>query len=113
MNSKPSQYFSDMDVMYLSPCLKYNKVITISIKDFYLLHVMNVCYDEQAPKKEALENVLSSLKMEGINFIFLIQNILALVNQITAVFRLRISVQQLLICRLVPSFQQTDFAIPY
>lgn len=72
MNSKPSQYFSDMDVMYLSPCLKYNKVKTISIKDFYLLHVMNVCYDEQAPKKEALENVLSSLKMEGINFIFLI-----------------------------------------
>jgi len=52
--------------------LNFKSGIDIAIKDFYLLHISNVCYDEQAPKKEALENVLSSLKMNGINFIFLI-----------------------------------------
>ena len=64
--------FLDKDVMYLSKSLKYKDGNEISIKDFYLLHITNVCYDEQAPKKEALENVLSSLKMDGINFVFLI-----------------------------------------
>ena len=58
--------------MYLSNCLRFKNGNEISIKDFYLLHISDVCYDEQAPKKEALENVLSSLKMEGINFVFLI-----------------------------------------
>lgn len=64
--------FLDKNVMYLSNCLRFKNGNEISIKDFYLLHISDVCYDEQAPKKEALENVLSSLKMEGINFVFLI-----------------------------------------
>ncbi|MBQ7568227.1 ATP-binding protein [bacterium] len=64
--------FLKKDVMYLSQRLSFREVKPIPIKDFYLLRVTNVCYDEQAPKKEALENVLSSLKMDGINFVFLI-----------------------------------------
>jgi len=67
-----SNFFLNKEVMYLSQNLSFKKAGNISIKDFYLLHITNVCYDEQAPKKEALENVLSSLKMEGINFVFLI-----------------------------------------
>lgn len=70
--SQPSNYFSDKDVMYLSQSLAFIGTEKIEIRDFYLLKITSVCYDEQAPKKEALENVLSSLKMEGINFIFLI-----------------------------------------
>ena len=34
-------------------------------------------------------------------------------NEITIESRQEPSERQLLICRLVPSFQQTDFAIPY
>lgn len=64
--------FLNKDLMYLSKSLSFQSSRSISIKDFYLLHITNVCYDEQAPKKEALENVLSSLKMDGINFVFLI-----------------------------------------
>ena len=64
--------FFSKDVMYLSQSMNFSNINDIAIKDFYLLHITEVCYDEQAPKKEALENVLSSLKMDGINFIFLI-----------------------------------------
>lgn len=71
MNSQ-NNYFSDKDVMYLTNNLDFLKPPQIDTSDFYLLHITEVCYDEQAPKKEALENVLSSLKMEGINFLFLI-----------------------------------------
>ena len=67
-----SDFFLSKDVMYLSKSLSFNRSSDIAIKDFYLLHITNVCYDEQAPKKEALENVLSSLNMQGINFVFLI-----------------------------------------
>lgn len=66
------KYFSDKDTMYLTDTLIFRKTPELDISDFYLLQITDVCYDEQAPKKEALENVLSSLKMEGINFLFLI-----------------------------------------
>ena len=71
MENKVKNFFSK-DVMYLSRSMNFSNTDDIAIKDFYLLHITEVCYDEQAPKKEALENVLSSLKMDGINFIFLI-----------------------------------------
>lgn len=66
-------YFSDIyKTMYLTNTLIFQKPPELDISDFYLLQITDICYDEQAPKKEALENVLSSLKMEGINFLFLI-----------------------------------------
>ena len=64
--------FMNKKLMYLSYDLNFIKKSKIAIKDLYLLNITNICYDEQAPKKEALENVLSSLKMDGINFVFLI-----------------------------------------
>lgn len=65
-------YFSNKDVMYLTDTLDFREKSKIETDDFYLLQITDVCFDEQAPKKEALENVLTSLKMEGINFLFLI-----------------------------------------
>ena len=63
---------TDHSIMYLNHALSYKEVRDISIRDFYLLKVSSVSFDDQAPKKEALENVLSSVRMQGINFIFLI-----------------------------------------
>lgn len=72
MNSLQKDYLTDKNVMYLANTLEFKKSSKIENKDFYLLKITDICYDEQAPKKEALENVLSSLKMEGLNFLFLI-----------------------------------------
>lgn len=72
MNENGKDYLNDKNVMYLSNILEFKKINPIENKDFYLLKVTDICYDEKAPKKEALENVLSSLKMEGLNFLFLI-----------------------------------------
>lgn len=72
MNNEQKNYLTDKNVMYLTNTLEFKKSSKIENKDFYLLKITDICYDEQAPKKEALENVLSSLKMEGLNFIFLI-----------------------------------------
>ncbi|MGN0482097.1 MAG: helicase HerA domain-containing protein [Lachnospiraceae bacterium] len=65
-------YLTNKSVMYLTNLLDFQKTKEIENKDIYLLKVTDICYEEQAPKKEALENVLSSLKMDGLNFIFLI-----------------------------------------
>lgn len=72
MKDIEKEYLTDKNVMYLTNSLEFKKSKKIENKDFYLLKVTDICYDEQAPKKEALENVLSSLKMDGLNFIFLI-----------------------------------------
>lgn len=67
-----NDFIIDNNIMYLYDSINFKNFPKINISDFYLLRVTNICYDEQAPKKEALENVLSSLKMNGINFLFLI-----------------------------------------
>lgn len=72
MEKNDKDYLTDRNVMYLANSLEFNKTKNFENADLYLLHVTDICYDEQAPKKEALENVLSSLKMDGINFLFLI-----------------------------------------
>lgn len=72
MSCEEKDYLTDKNVMYLSNELDMKRFKQIQNREFYLLKITDICYDEQAPKKEALENVLSSLKMEGLNFIFLI-----------------------------------------
>ena len=42
------------------------------LSDIALYRIEEVSFEEQAPRKEALENVLSTMKIEGINFIYLI-----------------------------------------
>lgn len=72
VNNVKTDYLTDKKVMYLSNTLVFKPIDKIANQDFYLLNITDICYDEQAPKKEALENVLSSLKIDGLNFIFLI-----------------------------------------
>lgn len=44
----------------------------IEPKDIALYRVDEISFEDKAPRKEALENVLSALKIDGINFIYLI-----------------------------------------
>lgn len=40
--------------------------------DFTLYHIKEVTFDEDSPRKEAFENVLSSLSIEGVIFIYVL-----------------------------------------
>ena len=57
MKTEQVDYLTDKNVMYLTNSLEFKKTGIIENKDFYLLKITDICYDEQAPKKEALENV--------------------------------------------------------
>lgn len=41
-------------------------------QDFCLYHIEELTFEDKAPRKEALENILSALRLEGLNFIYLI-----------------------------------------
>lgn len=43
-----------------------------ALKNFELFRVEEVTYEKTAPRKEALENVVSALRMDGVNFIYLL-----------------------------------------
>ena len=40
--------------------------------DYELFYIKEVTFEEEAPRREALENVLGSLRIEGVNFLYLI-----------------------------------------
>jgi hypothetical protein len=42
------------------------------LQDFVLYHVEELTFEEQSPRKEAFENVISSLRIDGISFLYLI-----------------------------------------
>lgn len=47
--------------------------IQLSHKEFYLYRIDEITFEEKAPRREALENVLGSLRgIDGINFIYMI-----------------------------------------
>lgn len=52
--------------------LKLGDSASLNRADLVLYRVKSITFKKDAPKKEALENVLSSLRIEGINFIYLI-----------------------------------------
>ena len=41
-------------------------------KDFTLFHIEELTFEDDSPRKEALENVLSSLRIDGVNFLYLL-----------------------------------------
>lgn len=45
---------------------------TLNLSDFALYKVDSITFKKDSPKREALENVLSALRIKGINFIYLI-----------------------------------------
>ncbi|MBR1645551.1 MAG: DUF87 domain-containing protein [Selenomonadaceae bacterium] len=50
-----------------------DKSSPIELNEFYLFQIHEVTFEEKAPRKEAIENILGTLRgMEGISFIYLI-----------------------------------------
>ncbi|MGL4671776.1 hypothetical protein, partial [Cetobacterium sp.] len=52
--------------------IKLNKAKEILSKDLILYHIQEITFEEKSPRKEAFENVISSLRIEGINFVYLL-----------------------------------------
>jgi len=44
----------------------------IALKDFSLFHIEKISFEDKAPRKKALENVLSAMRIEGTVFVYLI-----------------------------------------
>ena len=53
------------------PVQKIKADIT-ALKNFELFRIEEVTYEKTAPRKEALENVVSALRLDGVNFIYLL-----------------------------------------
>ena len=51
---------------------KIDKAHSIVSKDFTLFHIEELTFEDDSPRKEALENVLSSLRVDGVNFVYLL-----------------------------------------
>lgn len=46
--------------------------LSLSPLDFDFFHIQEITYEDESPRREAFENVLGSLRLEGINFVYLI-----------------------------------------
>ena len=44
----------------------------IKLKDISLFHITELTFEDDSPRKEALENVISSLRFDGVSFIYLL-----------------------------------------
>ena len=56
-----------------SKCDNYKTVENLNTMDFWALYrVDEITFEDKAPRKEALENVISSMCIEGINFVYII-----------------------------------------
>jgi len=67
-------FLTDKDNYYLSMDKRiiYNECAEIDLSDIALYKIEEVSFEDQSPRREALENVLSTMKIDGINFIYLI-----------------------------------------
>lgn len=69
-----SEILTDPNILYLSGSKRYRQESfrNIDPENIFLVRVNGICFEEEAPKKEALENVLSAVCIDGILFVFLI-----------------------------------------
>ncbi len=51
---------------------KLEKAKELLVSDFSLYHIEELTFEDESPRKKAFENVLSSLKFEGISFVYLL-----------------------------------------
>ncbi len=51
---------------------KLEKAKELLKKDFILYHIQELTFEEKSPRKEAFENVISSLRIDGISFVYLL-----------------------------------------
>lgn len=66
LNNKDNYYFAN------NFKINYIEQNPIELKDIALFRIDEISFEDKAPRKEALENVLSSMKIDGVNFIYLI-----------------------------------------
>ena len=52
--------------------IQFREFQQLELMDVTLYHIEEITYEEKSPRKEALENVISSLNIEGVNMIYLI-----------------------------------------
>jgi len=52
--------------------IKTQESIKIDETDYEFFHIEEITFEDEAPKREALENVLGSLRIPGVNFVYLI-----------------------------------------
>lgn len=67
-------FLTNKDNYYLSldKRIQYNKCTNIDLSDVAFYKIEEISFEDQSPRREALENVLSTMKIDGINFIYLI-----------------------------------------
>lgn len=74
MEKLVKQFIQNPNKYYLSNmeqiCIK--DMPELEIDQIVFIHVAEITYEEKAPRKEALENVLSSVRITGTNFIYLV-----------------------------------------
>lgn len=65
----------DKNLMYLSENEQFfpKERPEREARELHFLRIDEICFEDKAPRKEALENALSAICIEGINFIFLIK----------------------------------------
>ena len=68
---------SNPNTLYLkaqkSKCMECSAVKKEMTMDFLALYrVDEITFEDKAPRKEALENVISSMSIEGVNFVYII-----------------------------------------
>lgn len=71
-NDFVKKYLSSTNLMYVSDKISIDSSEEIDLMHLCLYRVNEVCFDDKAPRKEALENVMTSLRIPGINVVFLI-----------------------------------------
>lgn len=65
---KPEKFYLDDNEIY-----SITNNPQIELKDLVFFRVDRITYEDKAPRKEALENVLSAMRIDGVNFIYLIK----------------------------------------
>lgn len=65
------------EIFYLQNSDKYSRLDRlhhpIELQDVYFVKMESITFEEEAPRKEALENVLSSMRINYVNFLYLIK----------------------------------------
>lgn len=76
MNDKKFEidFLTNKDNYYLmsNKNISFDECEEIELGDIALYKVEEVSFEDQSPRKEALENVLSTMRIDGVNFIYLI-----------------------------------------
>jgi len=74
MNDFVLDFIQNPNRYYLSnhDNLQIVDINNIKTDEIVFIHVEEITYEEKAPRKEALENVLSSVRVPGTNFIYLV-----------------------------------------